>query len=131
MAGAIPPPEAAGAVSAPAVSNSNSWTSEASSSSSSSEGLLLTLDSGPQEALYKWKTMPECDEFVGARRSKHSVVAYNDAIYVFGGDNGRAMLNDLLIFGVKDQSWTRAFRWVFFSDSFSFRGIMIFYLLFN
>jgi N-acetylneuraminic acid mutarotase len=72
----------------------------------------LTLDSCPREekSMFKWKTMPECDEFVGARRSKHSVVAYNDSIYVFGGDNGRAMLNDLLIFGVKDQSWTRAFR---------------------
>ena len=32
--------------------------------------------------------MPECDEFVGARRSKHTVVAYKDAVYVFGGDNG-------------------------------------------
>ena len=81
-----------------------------SSWSSDKNGCCLTLDSGPRETLHKWKTMPECDEFVGARRSKHSVVAYNDAIYVFGGDNGRAMLNDRLIFGVKEQSWTRAFR---------------------
>lgn len=43
------------------------------------------------------------------RRSKHTVVAYKDAIYVFGGDNGKNMLNDLLRFDVKEQSWGRAF----------------------
>jgi len=53
--------------------------------------------------------MPECDEFVGARRSKHTVVAYKDAVYVFGGDNGKSMLNDLLRFDVKEKSWGRAF----------------------
>nr|XP_010955288.1 leucine-zipper-like transcriptional regulator 1 isoform X2 [Camelus bactrianus] len=42
-------------------------------------------------------------------RSKHTVVAYKDAIYVFGGDNGKTMLNDLLRFDVKDCSWCRAF----------------------
>ena len=69
------------------------------------------------------------------RRSKHTVVAYRDAIYVFGGDNGwvslerdehiclflvihhtldnpvspnrKNMLNDLLRFDVKDCSWCR------------------------
>ncbi|XP_010832517.1 PREDICTED: leucine-zipper-like transcriptional regulator 1, partial [Bison bison bison] len=44
-----------------------------------------------------------------SRRSKHTVVAYKDAIYVFGGDNGKTMLNDLLRFDVKDCSWCRAF----------------------
>ncbi|GFR16337.1 leucine-zipper-like transcriptional regulator 1 homolog [Trichonephila clavata] len=53
--------------------------------------------------------MPECDEFVGARRSKHTVIAYKDAVFVFGGDNGKHMLNDLLRFDVKDNSWGRAF----------------------
>ena len=96
MAGALPEGGCSGLGSIP-----NAWTYSSD---------CLTLDSSPRETIHKWKTMPECDEFVGARRSKHSVVAYNDAIYVFGGDNGRAMLNDLLIFGVKDQSWTRAFR---------------------
>ncbi len=28
---------------------------------------------------------------------------------VFGGDNGKSMLNDLLIFDVKEKSWGRAF----------------------
>ncbi|XP_044740473.1 leucine-zipper-like transcriptional regulator 1 isoform X2 [Chrysoperla carnea] len=69
----------------------------------------LTLEFGPFETVHKWKRMPECDEFVGARRSKHTVVAYKEAIYVFGGDNGKSMLNDLLRFDVKEKSWGRAF----------------------
>ncbi|XP_041348005.1 leucine-zipper-like transcriptional regulator 1 [Gigantopelta aegis] len=69
----------------------------------------LTLDFGPFETVHRWRRMPECDEFVGARRSKHTVVAYKDALYVFGGDNGKNMLNDLLRFDVKDKSWGRAF----------------------
>lgn len=36
-------------------------------------------------------------------------MAYKDAIYVFGGDNGKRMLNDLLRFDVKEKSWGRAF----------------------
>lgn len=35
-------------------------------------------------------------------------MAYKDAIYVFGGDNGVSMLNDLLRFDVKEKSWGRA-----------------------
>lgn len=27
----------------------------------------LTLDFGPFETVHRWKCMPECDEFVGAR----------------------------------------------------------------
>lgn len=69
----------------------------------------LTLDFSPFETILQWKRMLECDEFVGARRSKHTVVAYKDAIYVFGGDNGKSMLNDLIRFDVKDKSWGRAF----------------------
>ena len=69
----------------------------------------LTLDFGPFETVHRWRKMPACDEFVGARRSKHTVVAYKDAVYVFGGDNGKSMLNDLLRFDVKEKSWGRAF----------------------
>ncbi|XP_044749089.1 leucine-zipper-like transcriptional regulator 1 [Coccinella septempunctata] len=69
----------------------------------------LTLELGPMEIVHRWKRMPECDEFVGARRSKHTVVAFKEAIYVFGGDNGKSMLNDLLRFDVKEKSWGRAF----------------------
>ncbi|CAG0881340.1 unnamed protein product [Darwinula stevensoni] len=69
----------------------------------------LTLDFGPFETVHRWRRMPDCDEFVGARRSKHTVVAYKDAIYVFGGDNGKTMLNDLLRFDCKEKSWGRAF----------------------
>lgn len=69
----------------------------------------LTLDFGPFENVHRWRKMPECDEFVGARRSKHTVVSYRDAVYVFGGDNGKSMLNDLLRYDVKEKSWGRAF----------------------
>jgi N-acetylneuraminic acid mutarotase len=67
----------------------------------------LTLDFGPFETVNRWCKMPDCDEFVGPRRSKHTMVAFKDAIYVFGGDNGKAMLNDLLIFDIKEKSWTK------------------------
>lgn len=72
----------------------------------------LDFDFSPLETILQWKRMPECDIFVGARyydihkkmctsslnsflntifrRSKHTTVAYNDAIYVFGGDNGKS-----------------------------------------
>jgi N-acetylneuraminic acid mutarotase len=69
----------------------------------------LTLDFGPFETINRWRKMPECDKFVGAPRSKHTVVAFKDAVYVFGGDNGKSMLNDLLRFDVKEKSWGRAF----------------------
>jgi hypothetical protein len=32
----------------------------------------LTLDFGPFETVHKWTSMPECDEFVGARLVLHS-----------------------------------------------------------
>ncbi|KAK9869989.1 hypothetical protein WA026_006088 [Henosepilachna vigintioctopunctata] len=69
----------------------------------------LTLELGHIEQVHCWKRMPECDEFVGTRRSKHTIVPYKDALYVFGGDNGKSMLNDLLRFDVKEKSWGRAF----------------------
>lgn len=34
----------------------------------------MTLDFGPSEQVHRWRRLPECDEFVGARRSKHTVV---------------------------------------------------------
>jgi leucine-zipper-like transcriptional regulator 1 len=79
-------------------------------SSSSSSTNSFTLDFQPFE-VHQWKRLIECElnDFVGARRSKHTVVAYKDAIYVFGGDNGKIMLNDLLRFDLKDKSWGRAF----------------------
>ena len=32
--------------------------------------------------------MSECDEFIGPKRSKHTMVTYGNILYVFGGDNG-------------------------------------------
>ncbi len=54
-----------------------------------------------------WKKLSSCEEFVGAKRSKHTIVAWNDRIYVFGGDNGRRMLNDFLVSHIRDSSWAR------------------------
>ncbi|XP_023301792.2 leucine-zipper-like transcriptional regulator 1 homolog [Lucilia cuprina] len=68
----------------------------------------LNVDFSTYTATHQWTKMLECAEFVGAKRSKHTVVAYKDAMYVFGGDNGKTMLNDLIRFGVKDKSWGRA-----------------------
>ncbi|XP_054727948.1 leucine-zipper-like transcriptional regulator 1 homolog [Anastrepha obliqua] len=68
----------------------------------------LNVDFSSYTATHQWTKMLECAEFVGAKRSKHTVVAYKDAMFVFGGDNGKTMLNDLIRFGVKDKSWGRA-----------------------
>ncbi|XP_071555210.1 leucine-zipper-like transcriptional regulator 1 isoform X2 [Temnothorax nylanderi] len=63
---------------------------------------------GAREIFYvtAWRESSERGE---STRSKHTIVAYKDAIYVFGGDNGKSMLNDLLRFDVKEKSWGRAF----------------------
>lgn len=34
-------------------------------------------------------------------------MAYKEAVYVFGGDNGKSMLNDLLVYDCKGKSWGR------------------------
>ncbi|XP_065826736.1 leucine-zipper-like transcriptional regulator 1 [Oscarella lobularis] len=67
----------------------------------------LSLNFDPGEVVHRWRRMPSCDEFVGARRSKHTIVSWGTAIYVFGGDNGKRMLNDLLRFDCQDNSWGR------------------------
>ncbi|KAG6449738.1 leucine-zipper-like transcriptional regulator 1 [Manduca sexta] len=69
--------------------------------------ISLRMEFGPFETVHKWKRMSECYEFVGARRSKHTAVAYKDALYVFGGDNGKSMLNDLIRFDIREKSWTK------------------------
>lgn len=69
--------------------------------------ISLRMEFGPFETVHKWKRMSECYEFVGAKRSKHTAIAYKDAIYVFGGDNGKSMLNDLIRFDIREKSWTK------------------------
>ncbi|XP_063541493.1 leucine-zipper-like transcriptional regulator 1 [Cydia strobilella] len=69
--------------------------------------ISLRMEFGPFETVHKWKKLSECYEFVGAKRSKHTAVAYKDAIYVFGGDNGKFMLNDLVRFDIWEMSWTK------------------------
>ncbi|XP_065663957.1 leucine-zipper-like transcriptional regulator 1 isoform X3 [Hydra vulgaris] len=70
------------------------------------ESLILDFEE-PSENVHKWCKLPELNEFVGSKRSKHSIVAWGDLLYVFGGDNGKRMLNDLLRFDIKDSSWGR------------------------
>ena len=89
-------PSSAGAISP---NNADNWTKESDN---------LILDFGHVSEANKWQRMPNCDEFVGPRRSKHTMVSYLNGIYVFGGDNGRSMLNDLLVFDVKEKSWSQA-----------------------
>jgi len=67
----------------------------------------LVLNFGPSEPIHCWKKLSSCEEFVGTKRSKHTIVAWNDRIYVFGGDNGRRMLNDFLVSHIQDSSWAR------------------------
>jgi len=70
----------------PSVSSENK---KCESHSESEDINSLILDFGHVETLHSWRKLPECDEFVGARRSKHTMVAYNESVYVFGGDNGK------------------------------------------
>lgn len=78
---------------------------------SQSSDISLSLEFHPNfetvNQVHQWKRMLECDEFVGARRSKHTCVAYKDGVFVFGGDNGKNMLNDLIRFDCKDKSWSK------------------------
>ena len=67
----------------------------------------LSLNFSPTEPFHLWKKVSSCEEFVGARRSKHTIVVWNDRIYVFGGDDGRRMLNDFLVSHIRDSSWAR------------------------
>ena len=54
-----------------------------------------------------WTKLQSCDEFVGPSRSKHSACVIGDGILVFGGDDGHVMLNDVLRFDAREQSWSR------------------------
>ena len=67
----------------------------------------MMLDFGPREPVNFWKKLQSCEEFVGTKRSKQTMVAWDDRLYVFGGDNGRRMLNDFLVSTVHDSSWAR------------------------
>ena len=68
----------------------------------------FSLDFGPSlHPMHCWKKLSSCEEFVGAKRSKHTIVAWNEKMYVFGGDNGRRMLNDFLVSHIRDCSWAR------------------------
>ena len=84
-----------------------------SSSDSDCSGSISSTDEGTEldfslkEPPHSWKQLQSCEEFVGAKRSKHTMVAWDDKVYVFGGDDGKRMLNDFLVSHVNDSSWAR------------------------
>ena len=102
---------------APSITSSENGEDDKSSESGGGDGTSidsmvlsaddLMLNFCPSEPPYLWKKLSSCEEFVGAKRSKHTIVAYNDRIYVFGGDDGRRMLNDFLVSHIRDSSWAR------------------------
>ena len=63
-----------------AASISNSSDGDKSESENSVD--CLTLDFGPFEAVNSWQKMPDVNKFVGAPRSKHTIVTFNNGIYV-------------------------------------------------
>ena len=64
------------------------------------------VDTAPDEP-ETWTQLPSCDAFVGPARSKHSAVGFGGGVVVFGGDDGRKMLTDLLRFDTQEHSWSR------------------------
>lgn len=47
----------------------------------SSYSECLTLDFGPFETVHRWKRMPECDEFVGARYVDETLVRIMSTLF--------------------------------------------------
>ena len=49
-----------------------------------------------------WHRFDPCQEFVGGARTKHTAVAIDDGIFVFGGHLGTRMSNDVIRFDTRD-----------------------------
>ena len=87
-------------------SSTSTLSSTVSSASSSSQ--INTFETNLQCSHNVWVKMSECDEqFIGPKRSKHTMVAYNNSLYVFGGDNGKQMLNDLICYDSVSNVWSK------------------------
>ena len=71
---------------------------------------LMTLDFKQKCIVHKWHMLQSCIDVVTAR-SKHTTVSWDGGIYTFGGDDGKKMLNDLLMFRVDQKSWERVYAW--------------------
>lgn len=72
---------------------------------------LLSLSFIQKDIIHKWHILPSCTESVGPARSKHNMVCWGGAIYIFGGDDGKKMLNDLLMYKIDKKTWDRVFTW--------------------
>lgn len=102
-----PPPLSSSSLPLPSSLSASSSSIATANSATDAEEEELSLNFGPAEPIHQWKKLSSCEEFVGAKRSKHTIVAWNDKVYVFGGDNGRRMLNDFLVSSIRDSSWAR------------------------
>ena len=71
---------------------------------------LMALDFNQKCIVHKWHMLQSCIDIVPAR-SKHTTVSWDGGIYTFGGDDGKKMLNDLLMFRVDKRSWDRVYTW--------------------
>ena len=71
---------------------------------------LMALDFSHKCVVQKWSMLQSCTDIVPAR-SKHTTVSWDGGIYTFGGDDGKKMLNDLLVFRIDKRSWDRVYTW--------------------
>jgi hypothetical protein len=89
--------------------NYSASSSTISSTASSSSTQINAFETNLQCSHNFWVKMSECDEqFIGPKRSKHTMVAYNNSLYIFGGDNGKQMLNDLICYDCVNNAWSKA-----------------------
>ncbi|MGH0167338.1 UNVERIFIED_CONTAM: hypothetical protein FKN15_073683 [Acipenser sinensis] len=67
----------------------------------------LTLNFEPFETVHRWRRLPPCDEFVGARlpvaRSAHGATVYSDKLWIFAGYDGNARLSDMWTISLQDR----------------------------
>lgn len=76
----------------------------------------LSLDLRPDRYLpHRWYYLGTVKEFVASRRSKHTAVVYGPgesvglAVYIFGGDSGNHIQNDVIRYDPSENSWSRMF----------------------
>ncbi|PAA55362.1 hypothetical protein BOX15_Mlig010006g2, partial [Macrostomum lignano] len=66
------------------------------------------FEGDPADTVHYWSLVGSWEDF---KRSKHTMVAHIEAgryfLYAFGGDNGRATLNDVLRYDIEARTWTQ------------------------
>eukprot|EP00128_Syssomonas_multiformis_P000784 Colp12_sorted_trinity150504_noHs@35342 len=54
-------------------------------------------------------TWAECPNYPGYGINKHTTVAHGEKVYIFGGDDGHKMLNDLVRYNVEQKTWSKVY----------------------